>query len=173
MYLSLIPVDHRLVFTLPKGLFLSADDECSIDDEQHFLLQFRFSNGAVANLCPNPEEHVHLHRRHYRNITHSKAKAAAPQFAGVNRKEKEEDEGDDVSGTVIVSDGNRIFIRFSTPENARELFSALPEENPLSLLPVELQYKTGEEKERIWKPFWMQLARRPAVATFCGLFHPH
>ena len=143
-------MDHRLVFTLPKKFILSA--ECRIDDEQHFRLEFRFSNGAVANLCPNPEERdVHLHRRQHRNNTHSiaaAAAAAASQFAGEFRKEREEGEGDDGFGTLLVSDGNRILIRFSTTEDARKLYSALQEENPLSLLPVELHYKTGKRTEK-------------------------
>ena len=148
-----VPVDHRLVFTLPKQFILSADDECSFNDEQHFRVEFRFSNGAVANLCPNPEGRVHLRRRLRRNNT-----AAASQF----RKEGEggaAGEGDDGSGTLLVSDGNRIHIRFSTAEDARRLYSAFPEENPQSLLPVELHFKTGKRAaKKGWSNLFTKLA---------------
>ena len=138
-----IPVDHRLVFTLPKQLVLS-DDECNFADGQlDFRLELRFSNGALANLCPNPEEGVHLHQGQQRK---NNPTAATHRI----HKGREEGEGDDGSDeTLLVSDGNRILIRFSTAGDARRLYSAFPEgTKPQPLLPVKLHFKTGKRAEK-------------------------
>ena len=130
-HLSLVvPVDHRLVFTLPKHYILTAEgDECSFDDEQPFRLEFRFSNGANAKLC-------------YQN-TNSSATATASPLPRGRQQEVENHEGG--AGTLLVSEGNRILIRFSSSTGeAGRLYSASPEENPLSSLPVELHFKTGK-----------------------------
>ena len=130
-HLSLVvPVDHRLVFTLPKHYILTAEgDECSLDDEQPFRLEFRFSNGAIAKLC-------------YQN-TRSSATATASPLPRGRQQEVGSHEGG--AGTLLVSEGNRILIRFSSSTGeAGRLYSASPEENPLSSLPVELHFKTGK-----------------------------
>ena len=129
-HLSLVvPVDHRLVFTLPKHYILTAEgDECSLDDEQPFRLEFRFSNGAIAKLC-------------YQN-TNSSATATASPLPRGRQQEVGSHEGG--AGTLLVSEGNRILIRFSSSGEAGRLYSASPEENPLSSLPVELHFKTGK-----------------------------
>ena len=127
-HLSLVvPVDHRLVFTLPKHYILTAEgDECSFDGEQPFRLEFRFSNGAVAKLC-------------HQN-TNSSATATASPLPRGRQQEVGNHEGG--AGTLLVSEGNRILIRFSSSTGS--LYSSSPEENPLSSLPVELHFKTGK-----------------------------
>ena len=130
-HLSLVvPVDHRLVFTLPKHYILTAEgDECSFDDEQPFRLEFRFSNGAVAKLCHQD--------------TNSSATTTASPLPRGRQQEVGNHEGG--AGTLLVSEGNRILIRFSSSTGeAGSLYSASPEENLLSSLPVELHFKTGK-----------------------------
>ena len=127
-HLSLVvPVDHRLVFTLPKHYILTAEgEECSLYDEQPFRLEFRFSNGAIAKLC-------------YQSTNSA---TASPLPRGRQQEVGNHEGG---AGTLLVSEGNRILIRFSSSTGeAGSLYSASTEENPLSSLPVELHFKTGK-----------------------------
>ena len=140
----LLAVDHRVIFVLPEKFSLTRDDECSLDADEYFHIEFRVSDNAVLNLCLSSEEYAYRDR-HYelkrRNNTHSTSAAAASASEPDVRGARKERTNDDGLGTLLVSDGNRIFIRFST-EKPRRLYTALQKERP-HLLPLKLHYRTG------------------------------
>ena len=140
--MPLLAVDHRLIFALPEKFSLSREDECSLDAGEYFHIEFRLSDNAVLNFCSRSEDYAYQDRRYElkrHNNTHSTSGGAAyASEYDVRGARKERTDYDDGLGTLLISDGNKIFIRFSTEKPSRT-YNALQKQR----LPIKLHYRTG------------------------------